>query len=135
MQPVILIVEDHEAVRRGLRNLLGLEFPGARVIEAGSGEEGVQRSLVEPPQLVVMDISLPGMNGIEATRRIRHIYPYLPIVIFTVHEDEFYRAEASKAGASAYFTKQSMQMDFIPRLHEFLGQETSEFSQKSGNFN
>lgn len=123
IQPVVLIIEDHEAVRRGLRKLLELEFSQIYVIEAASGEEGVQRSLLESPQLIVMDISLPGMNGIEATRQIRKMHPYVPIVIFTVHEDEIYRAEASAAGASAYVSKRTMQTDLTAKLSAYLKQK------------
>lgn len=115
----ILIVEDHSAVRRGLRSLLELEFPQIHIVEASSGDEGVMRSILEPPQLVVMDISLPGLNGIEATRQIKCLYPSVPIVIFTVHEDEIYRAEAEAAGANAYISKLGMKY-LISAISTFL---------------
>ena len=71
MPETILIVEDHDDVRRALRDWLELEFPRCRVIEAASGEEAVALIRIESPCLVVMDIRLPGMNGIETTRQIK----------------------------------------------------------------
>ncbi len=68
MSTTILIVEDHDAVRRSLRDWLEVEFPQCRVIEAASGEESIALIQTESPRLVIMDISLPGMSGIEATR-------------------------------------------------------------------
>ncbi len=69
MPATILVVDDHEAVRWGLREWLEMAFPGCRVIEANSGEEAIVLTINESPRVVLMDINLPGMNGIEATRR------------------------------------------------------------------
>lgn len=120
MSTTILIVEDHDAVRRSLRDWLEVEFPGCRVIEAASGEEAIALTEAESPRLVVMDITLPGMNGIEATRRIKTTWPSTQIVILTIHESDAYRADATMAGASAYVPKASMQTELIPTLGALL---------------
>jgi DNA-binding NarL/FixJ family response regulator len=120
MSATILIVEDHDDVRRALRDWLELEFPRCRVIEAASGEEAIALACAESPRLVVMDIRLPGMNGIETTRQIKAALPLAHIVMLTVLEDEIYRAKARAAGASAHVTKQRMHTELVPALAALL---------------
>jgi two-component system invasion response regulator UvrY len=120
MPAKILIVEDHDAVRRSLRDWLKVEFPQCRVIEAVSGEEAMVLTQIESPHLVVMDITLPGMSGIEATRQIKATLPSAQIVMLTVHEDETYRADATAAGASAYVPKRAMQTELVRTLAALL---------------
>jgi DNA-binding NarL/FixJ family response regulator len=116
MPTTILIVEDHDAVRGSLREWLETIFPQCRVIEAASGEEAVGLAQANLPRLVVMDIGLPQMNGIEATRRIKDSVPSAQIVILTTHEDDLYRADAKVAGASAFVPKRWVQTKLIPTL-------------------
>ncbi len=123
MAATILIVEDHDAVRRSLRDWLQVEFPQCRVIEAASGEEAIALTRVESPRLVVMDISLPGMSGIEATRRIKATLPSAQVVMLTIHEDDAHRADAATAGASAYVTKRVMQTELVPTLAALLAND------------
>jgi DNA-binding NarL/FixJ family response regulator len=120
MSTSILIVEDHEKVRRALRKLLEFKFSQYQVIEASSGEEAVTLTLAEAPQLIIMDITLPGMNGIEATRRIRATSSSPQVVMFTVHEDDIYRQEAEDAGAIAYVAKHALQSELLPQLSALL---------------
>ena len=120
MSTSILIVEDHEKVRRALRKLLEFKFSQYQVIEASSGEEAVTLTLAEAPQLIIMDITLPGMSGIEATRRIRATSSSPPVVMFTVHEDDIYRQEAEDAGAIAYVAKHALQSALLPQLSALL---------------
>ena len=123
MPATILIVEDHDAVRRSLRDWLEVEFPQCRVIEAASGEEAIALIRIESPRLVVMDISLPGMSGIEATRRIKAALPSTQVVMLTIHEDDAHRADAAAAGASAYVPKRVMQTELIPTLAALLAND------------
>jgi DNA-binding NarL/FixJ family response regulator len=116
----ILIVEDHELVRRSLREWLEHVFPGCIVVEARTGEEALAAARACAPCVVVMDISLPGMSGIETTRRIKAIQPTVQVVMLTIHEDDPYRAEALAAGVSAYVTKRKMQAELIPALAKLL---------------
>ncbi len=120
MPATILIVEDHDAVRRSLRAWLETEFSQCRVIEVASGEDAVALLRVESPRLVVLDISLPGISGIEATRQIKAILPSAQVVILTIHEGDTYRAEATAAGASAYVPKRVMRTELIPTLAALL---------------
>jgi DNA-binding NarL/FixJ family response regulator len=126
MPATILIVEDHEAVRKALRDWLGVEFPSCRVIEATSGEEAIALVRVEPPHLVVMDIRLPGINGIEATRQIKAALPFTQIVMLTIHTNDIYRIDAGVAGASAYITKQKMYCELVPTLAALLANSANE---------
>jgi DNA-binding NarL/FixJ family response regulator len=123
MAATILIVEDHDAVRKSLRDWLEVEFPQCRVIEAASGEEAIALIRVESPRLVVMDISLPGMSGIEATRQIKAALPSAQIVMLTIHEGDAYRADATAAGASAYVPKRVMQSELLPTLAALLADD------------
>jgi DNA-binding NarL/FixJ family response regulator len=123
MPATILIVEDHDAVRRSLRDWLQVEFPQCRVIEAASGEEAMALIRTESPRLVVMDITLPGMNGIEATRQIKASLPSVQIVMLTIHEDDTYRTDATAAGASAYVPKRVMQTELVLTLAALLAND------------
>lgn len=120
MPATILIVEDHKAVRSTLRHRLEAAFPQCRVIEAASGEEAIALLDAESPRLVVSDIGLPGMNGIETTRRIKALSPSTRVVMLTMYEDEAYRAAATAAGASAYVPKRYIQTELVPALTAFL---------------
>jgi DNA-binding response OmpR family regulator len=118
MSGSILIVEDHDKVRQALRKLV--KFSQFEVIEARSGEEAIALTFAEDPQLIIMDITLPGMSGIEATRRIRATLPSPPVVMFTIHEDDIYRKEAKEAGAIAYVAKHALQSELLPQLSALL---------------
>ena len=121
MPVTILIVEDHDDVRKALRYWLELEFPLCRVIGAASGEQAIALARTEAPRLVIMDICLPGIDGIEAARQVKTTLPLAQIVMLTIHTDDIYRAEAQVAGASAYVTKQRMRSELVPALAALLG--------------
>ena len=123
MPTTILVVEDHDAVRKALRSWLEVEFPQCRVIEAVTGEEAVALTRAEFPRLVVMDITLPGISGIDATRQIRAALPSALIVILTIHDDDTHRADAAAAGARAYVAKRAMQTELIPALTALLADD------------
>jgi DNA-binding NarL/FixJ family response regulator len=116
----ILIVDDSETVRNSLHNWLKSVFPSWSIEEAGCGQEAVDCVLVHPPGIVLMDISMPGMNGIEATHRIKAVAPETKVVMLTIYEDAQYRADASMAGASAYVIKRKMHTELIPVLVNLL---------------
>ncbi len=120
MQATILVVDDHHAVRRSLREWLGMTFPQCNVVEAASGEEAVAVAQALGPRVVIMDIGLPGMSGIGATRRIKAGVPSAHIVILTILEGEAYRADASAAGASAYVPKRTMYTELVPTVEALL---------------
>jgi len=132
MNPSVLIVEDHDTVRASLREWLGLAFPGWAFLEAKSGEEALDLACAQHPALVLMDIGLPKMNGIEATRRIKAALPSVSVVILTIYEDEAYRADAALAGASAYVAKRKMQSELVPVLTALLSESAGTPHSRSG---
>ncbi len=112
----LMLVDDHDVVRTGLRSFLETQ-PGMQVVgEARNGEEAVQRVLDKRPQVILMDISMPGMDGLEATRRIKAICPEALILTLTVHEDKQYFMEMLAAGASGYITKQAAADELVAAI-------------------
>lgn len=103
----VLLAEDHTIVRKGLRSLLDAERDTEVVGEAEDGRKAIQ--LVEKlcPDVVLMDISMPGLNGLEATRQITKRFPEVKVLILTVHSDEEYIRQVLSAGASGYLVKQA----------------------------
>jgi two-component system response regulator NreC len=112
----LLIVDDHLVVRVGLRTLLESEPDIAVVGEAGNGAEAVARAQQLLPDVVVMDISMPEMDGLEATRRIRALCPNTHILILTVHAQERYLFPVLKAGASGYVLKSTVDTELVDAI-------------------
>lgn len=103
----VLIVDDHPLVREGLRQVLST--PGFEVVgEAGSGPEGLDQTLALAPDVVVLDISLPGENGIATAARIRATGSEARVLILSVHDNAEYVLESVKAGAHGYLRKDSL---------------------------
>lgn len=101
----IFVVDDHIIVREGLKNLLR-SMPSVEIVgEAISGEEALQKIKSLRPDVVLMDIKMPGMGGLKATRLISEKYRYIKVLVLTVYENEEYAFEALKAGASGYILK------------------------------
>jgi DNA-binding NarL/FixJ family response regulator len=120
MSLTVLIVDDHRAVRLSLRSWLEMAFPQCRFVEAASGEEAVTMAQSVNPALVIMDVGLPGINGIEATRQIKASRPDVLVVMLSVYDDEAYRFQAADAGASAYVSKWRMQAELQPVVAQLL---------------
>jgi two-component system, NarL family, response regulator NreC len=114
MNPVrILLADDHTVMRSGLRLLLERQ-PHLQVIgEAADGRQAVALSESANPDVVVMDIAMPNLNGIEATRQIVNRSPRTAIAILSMHSDESYVIRALKAGARAYLLKDSAEADLL----------------------
>jgi DNA-binding NarL/FixJ family response regulator len=103
----ILLADDHKMLREGLRVLLDSQR-GMRVIgEAASGKEVVDKAGALKPDVVVMDLSMPGLNGLQATELLRTGHPAIKVVVLTAHEDESYLTQLCKAGAAGYVLKRS----------------------------
>jgi len=103
----ILLVDDHAVVREGYRRLLA-EVPGISVVgDAGSAAQAYERARSLRPDVVVMDIALPGISGIEATRRMLRDQPNLRILMFSMYDDAIYASRALEAGALGYLSKAS----------------------------
>ena len=112
----ILIVDDHAAVRTGLRNLVSTRKGWTICGEAANGEQAVSLALALKPSLIVMDISMPDMDGLEATRRIREKLPSAEIVIVSQHDSDHVVSEAQKAGARGFVVKSHLSADLLPAL-------------------
>jgi two-component system response regulator NreC len=102
----LMLVDDHDIVRTGLRSYLETQEGIQVVAEADSGAEAIRKAQQASPDLVVMDIAMPVMDGLEATRRLKAILPECKVLALTVHEDKQYLFEMLLAGASGYVTKQ-----------------------------
>jgi len=103
----ILLADDHKMLREGLRVLLDSQ-PGMHVVgEAASGKEVLLKAGQLCPDLVVMDLSMPELNGLQATELLRTAHPAVKVVVLTAHEDESYLAQLCKAGAVGYVLKRS----------------------------
>jgi CheY-like chemotaxis protein len=101
----ILIADDHPVARAGLRELFGKRLELRVVGEAGSGVEAITQAVALQPDIIVMDVSMPQMNGIDATREIRRTLQHIRIVGLSTHDDESTERLMRSAGAEAYFTK------------------------------
>jgi len=112
----ILLADDHTVLRQGLRLLLERQ-PGFQVIgEAADGHEAIEMAAAERPDVVVLDLGMPRLNGIEAARQITAKLPATAIVILSMHTDESYLLQALKAGARAYLLKDSAAADLIAAI-------------------
>ena len=103
----VLLVDDHAVVRQGYASLLRALLPEVQLREACDGEQALQRVQEEIPNLVIMDIGLPGISGLETTRRLRQRLPQLRILFFSMHDELPLVRQALEAGAIGYLTKSS----------------------------
>jgi two-component system response regulator NreC len=113
----LMLVDDHEVVRVGLKNFLQTQEDFEVVAEASDGEEAVSRAMTTHPDIILMDITMPGVDGLEATRRLRVLCPECLILALTVHDDKQYFMQMLAAGASGYITKQAAGDDLISAIH------------------
>jgi DNA-binding NarL/FixJ family response regulator len=113
----ILITDDHGVIRDGLRALLNSE-PDLQVVgEASNSEQAIRLTEQLRPDIVLMDISMPGENGIEASRKICKEFPNTRVLILTVHEEKELLEEALRSGASGYILKQAVKSELINAIH------------------
>lgn len=113
----LLLVDDHAVVRVGLRMLLEGEPDMEIVGEAASASEAINLVAQLKPEVVLMDIGLPDLSGIDATREIKRVYPETAIVALTIHEDEEYFFKMLEAGASGYVPKRAAPEELITAIH------------------
>ncbi len=109
----ILIVEDHQTVREGIKLLINSQSDMEVVGEAGDGEEALKEASRLLPDLVLMDLSMPTMNGLSATKRLKSQCPNVKIIALTRHSDDGYLQQILSAGANGYILKQSSPQDLV----------------------
>ena len=121
----LLIADDHALVRSGLRSMLQRE-PGIEIVgEARNGREAVELCRSLRPDLVLMDVRMPEMDGLEATRAIKRELPETGVLMVTMHENRDYMLEATKAGAAGYVLKDASRSELISAVRRVLGNEPS----------
>jgi two-component system invasion response regulator UvrY len=101
----VMLVDDHDLVRKGIRRLLD-DSSGIKVIaEAPDGEQAIRQIRKQKPDVILMDISMPGIGGLEATRKITQVSPDMKVIVVTIHDDDPFPARLLEAGAAGYITK------------------------------
>jgi DNA-binding NarL/FixJ family response regulator len=109
----ILLADDHAVVRQGFKLILNQQADMEVVGEAGEGAEAVRLAVELRPNLIIMDIAMPRINGVEATRRIAENCPECKILILSMHKDAVYVRETLRAGATGYLLKESIDQDLL----------------------
>jgi DNA-binding NarL/FixJ family response regulator len=112
----ILLADDHAIVRRGLKDLLEAHFGWSVCAEAATGREAVDLCVEHRPHVAILDLSMPELNGLEATRRIRKEVPETEVLIFTMHESEELVREVLVAGARGYLLKSEAADQLVPAV-------------------
>lgn len=109
----IFLIEDHELVRQGIKALLEDEPDIIVAGEASNGEEALQKLKTENPDLLLMDMNMPVMNGVECTRKIKQLHPHLKVLVLSMHDHESYLLEMLSMGADGYILKNSSKEELI----------------------
>jgi DNA-binding NarL/FixJ family response regulator len=132
MPPVsILIADDHELVRKGIRTVLEARAGWQVVAEASDGREAVKKTQELKPQVAILDISMPLLNGLEATRQIAKVAPQTKVLILTMHEADPMIQQILQAGARGYLLKSDASLDLVSAVEALLRNKTF-FTPKVG---
>jgi len=112
----LMLVDDHDVVRTGLRSFLNTK-PGFEVVaEASNGRETLEKLQEVQPDIVLMDITMPDMDGMETTRKLKKLYPDCQVLVLTVHADKQYFMKMMAVGASGYITKQAAADELVAAI-------------------
>ena len=128
----VLLADDHSIVREGLRKVLEDSMEIEVIAEAADGEAAVDEAIEKQPDVAVVDISMPGMDGLEVVTRLKSYCPDVPVLILTMHDEEQYVIRAIEAGAMGYVTKQSAPeqlVEAVKKIHagkRYLTEKASE---------
>ena len=112
----ILLADDHSVVRHGFRRILDAQEDMEVVGEVSNGREAVEQAAALQPDLIIMDVTMPELNGIEATRRIAEIVPRARVLALSMHRDSVYVREILRAGARGYLLKDSSEADLVSAI-------------------
>lgn len=120
----LLIVDDNEMFRTVLRSSLMYHLDAIDIREAGSAEKALAKISEAPPFLVFVDIQLPGENGLQLTRKIKHLYPETKVVVCTTYDSNEYRQAAYRVGADYFVSKSSMEIkEFVKMIQSHLDEQ------------
>ncbi len=114
----VLLADDHGIVRAGLRRIVEDSADMEVVAEAADGKEAIRQARQQAPDVVVVDISMPGMDGLEVISQLRVYNPQLPVIVLTMHEEEQYVVRAFEAGAMGYITKRSAPEQLVEAIRK-----------------
>ena len=120
----ILIADDHANVRRGLREILVDAFSGLHCSEAADGDQVLTQLIKSNHDLLLLDINMPGRNGLEVLKDVKKIYPLLPVIMVSVQPESQYATRCLQAGATAYINKNSASEDLAPAIRKIIDSGT-----------
>jgi two-component system, NarL family, invasion response regulator UvrY len=120
----ILVVDDHAIVRSGIRRLLA-DRPDLQIFESESGEEALERVRGTAFQLLILDLNLPGLGGLELLRRLRKVDPRLPVLVFSLHTEAIYTTRAMQAGARGFISKNAAPEELLAAIETVLAGGTA----------
>jgi two-component system invasion response regulator UvrY len=120
----LLVVDDHAIVRSGIRRLLS-ERTDIEVLEAANGEDALRAVQEQPADLIVLDLNLPGLGGLELLRRLARTAPKSPILVFSQHAEAIYATKALEAGARGFVSKNAMPEEFLEAVDAILAGGTA----------
>jgi two-component system, NarL family, invasion response regulator UvrY len=115
-----LIVDDHEVVRRGLKQVLADGFPGAQVGEAARAEEAQALLGAQEWDLLLLDVNIPGRNGLELLQDVRRLWPRLPVLVVSAYPEEEFAVRSIRLGAAGYVTKGSASDELVSAARKVL---------------
>jgi DNA-binding NarL/FixJ family response regulator len=119
----VLVVDDSPLFRRGVRDLAIEGFHGVKIGEAGNVYEMLELLRKKPWDMAVMDISMPGMNGLDALKQVKQEFPDLPVLILSMHPEEQYAIRMFKAGADGYLTKAAAPEELVQAIKKVRGRQ------------
>jgi DNA-binding NarL/FixJ family response regulator len=120
----VLIVDDNAAFRNMLRQILHSRFPSLTIGEAGDGNQAIKKLEKQAPDIIFMDVRLPGENGLSLTKRIKAAYPGIVIIIITSYDSPEYREAALEAGADSFVSKtDSNATDILERVETIISSD------------
>jgi DNA-binding NarL/FixJ family response regulator len=128
----VLIADDHAVVRRGLSQMIGEAFPNSCFGEAGTAHQALELATNQPWDLILLDVSMPGRNGLEVLSDLRAAKLKIPVLILSMHPEHQFAIRAMRAGADGYITKNSAPSELIKAVHKALAGEKYVSSDLAG---
>lgn len=116
----LMLVDDHPVVRRGVRDILDDAFPGSLIQEVGTGEDAMTMVRDYTWDMVILDLTLPDVSGLDILKRIREIHARLPVLVLSIHTPEQFARRAIAAGASGYLTKNTADEELVNAVTRLL---------------